>query len=198
MILMTFIFLGILGFVLFHLVDLAAIWRMPVIKPLLWCGGCLLVIYSSVRVSLSSPHFELPAWVVNLGWFIFVISLFQVFFSLFINLPFRKTYLETGAGDELITTGLYGLVRHPGVWGLGALLAALILVSHSRLMFVAAPVWLITDVLVVTVQDYLFFSRMFPGYKAYRVRTPMLIPHRHDLVDAFFRLGQINHPRGGN
>jgi protein-S-isoprenylcysteine O-methyltransferase Ste14 len=194
---MAYIFLGVLGFVIFHLVDLAAIWRLPAAKPAFWFSGCLLVAYSAVKACLAPTRIFLPGWVSGLGWMLVLVSILQIFYSLFLNLPFKKTYLKTGVGDELITTGLYGIIRHPGVWGLGVLMAALVMISRSRLMLLAAPVWLVTDIIVVTIQDYLFFTRMFPGYREYRVNTPMLLPRWRSITRLFCRLRYSIQTRGG-
>jgi protein-S-isoprenylcysteine O-methyltransferase Ste14 len=62
---------------------------------------------------------------------------------------------------------------------------ALILVSASRLMLIAAPIWVGLDVILVAIQDRFFFGKMFAGYEQYRRQTPMLIPNRQSL-SAFF------------
>ncbi len=195
---MTYIGLGILGFVVFHLVDLAAIWRLPAAKPLFWTGGCALVVYGFVMACLEGARLSLPLWATVLGWLLLAAAGAQVGYSLFLNLPFRQTYLKTGVGDRLITTGLYALVRHPGVWGLAVLMLALVLVSHARLMLIAAPVWLVTDIIVVAVQDYLFFGRMFPGYREYRRTTPMLIPSPRSIGSFLTQLRLSKSAQGGN
>jgi hypothetical protein len=57
-----------------------------------------------------------------------------------------------------------------------------VLVSRSRLLLVATPVWLFMDVLYVWVQDRFFFWRMFPGYEQYKKKTPVLIPTPTSIV----------------
>ena len=173
---------GIAGFIIFHLVDIAAIKRVPLLKPLTWVLGCGLVAYAVAAATLTGDKLALPLWLVITGWAVLALSLAQLVYSLFINLPFRKTYVERGVGEELITTGLYAVVRHPGVYGLGTLMLAAAVVSGSRLLFAATPVWMAVDVIVVVIQDRVFFDRMYPGYPAYRKTTPMLIPTWHSLA----------------
>ena len=108
--------------------------------------------------------------------------MFQLLHSLFINLPFYKTYFKVGVSDELVTSGLYAIVRHPGVYGLGVALFSLVLVSQSRLMLYAALVWMAIDIIVVAIQDRFFFDRMFCGYADYRKNTPMLVPSWRSLA----------------
>jgi protein-S-isoprenylcysteine O-methyltransferase Ste14 len=119
-----------------------------------------------------------------LGWGLLSISLFLLAYSLFINLPFRKTYIATGVGDKLITTGLYALVRHPGVYCFTLLMLSLVLISRSSLLLIASPIWILLDILLVAIQDKLFLSRMFDGYDNYKRETPMLLPNRRS-VNAF-------------
>jgi protein-S-isoprenylcysteine O-methyltransferase Ste14 len=86
-----------------------------------------------------------------------------------------------GVADRLVKTGTYALVRHPGVLWLALFLSAAVLVSRSRLLLVATPVWLFMDVLYVWVQERLFLERMFPGYEQYE-ETPMLVPTPTSIV----------------
>jgi len=179
---MLYVLIGALGFPVFHLVDLAAIKRLAWAKPLAWIAGCGLIAASAWLACLSPDRFSLPLGAVVCGWALFAVSSAQLLHSLFINLPFYKTYFKVGVSDELVTTGLYAVVRHPGVYGLGVVLFSLVLVSGSRLMLAAALVWMAIDVTVVTIQDRFFFDRMFAGYAAYRRVTPMLIPTWRSLA----------------
>jgi protein-S-isoprenylcysteine O-methyltransferase Ste14 len=173
---MAYILLGVLGFPVFHLVDVAAIKRLPWAKPLAWIAGCCMITVSTWNICMSGAKFSFPVWLIAAGWVFFVVSMLQLLHSLFINLPFYKTYFKVGVSDELITTGLYAIVRHPGVYGLAVTFFSLVLVSESRLMLAAASIWMAVDIVVVAIQDRFFFDLMFEGYGEYRKKTPMLIP----------------------
>ncbi len=187
---MIYIALGILGFLVIHLFDIVALKRLPLAKPATWALGSALLLYATVMLCLSGDRLPLPGWSTWLGGLLLVISLFLFLHSLFINLPFGKTYIATGVGDKLITSGLYALVRHPGVFWFTVLLLSLILVSRSSWLLIAAPVWILLDILLVVIQDRFFLGRMFPRYDSYRRQTPMLLPSRKSL-NAF-----INQLRG--
>jgi len=101
--------------------------------------------------------------------------------ALFVNLPFRKTYIETGVGDKLVKTGLYSLARHPGAMWFILFMASLVLVSQSRMMLVAAPIFMVMNTLLVIIQDKVFFTKMFAGYDQYQKETPMLLPNRRSI-----------------
>ena len=155
-------------------------------KGLLWSIAVTAVIYSTCMVCLDPVKFTLPAWATVVGWVLLPTFIFFFIYSLFINLPFRKTYVKTGVGNELIRTRTYALVRHPGVLWYGVILIALILISRSQLLLIAAPIWFVMDIIHVTVQDRFLFGKMFAEYKDYRRETPMLIPNLKSIV-AFIR-----------
>ncbi|MFC2010185.1 GH3 auxin-responsive promoter family protein [Chloroflexota bacterium] len=178
---MVYVAVGCLGFLIVHTFDIVSIKRWPVAKPLVWAIGCGLTAYAGVMLYLSPSKLIIPMWLVGIGWGLLAISLFLLLYSLFINLPFRKTYFTTGVGDELIKTGMYTLTRHPGVICFTLLMVSLILVSRSSLMLVAATVFILMDITLVILQDRVFFIRMFPGYVEYRRETPMLVPNRQSI-----------------
>jgi len=182
---MVYIAVGISGFIVGHLFDIVSLKRIPSgAKPGVWTVGSGLLGYSLIMLCLKSNTLPLPIWSTWLGWGLLTLSLFLLIYSLFINLPFRKTYIATGVGDKLITTGLYALVRHPGVIWFVLFMLSLILVSKSSLLLIAAPIFILLDVVLVIVQDKFFFIRMFDDYKRYQRETPMLVPNRRS-VNAF-------------
>ena len=178
---MTYIALGSLGFLVIHFCDIVSLKRIPGAKPCTWILGSGLLIYSLIMLCLRSEKLPLPFWSTWLGWALLSTSFLLLIYSLFINLPFRKTYVTTGVGDELITTGLYSLVRHPGVHWFIVLMLSLVLVSRSKLLLIASPIWILLDILLVVIQDKVFFGRMFDGYDSYRQETPMLLPNRRSI-----------------
>jgi len=197
---MFYIVLGTAGFLVIHLLDFAAIKKLPLAKPASWGLGSALLVYATVGVCLSGDTLSLPAWSTWLGWGLLVASLTLLIHVLFINLPFGKTYIKTGVGDRLVTTGLYALVRHPWLPSFALVLLSLLLVSHSSLLLVAAPVWLVLDVVLVAIQDRYVFGRMFPGYREYRQQTPMLWPNRKSVkafIGQFNFSQEVNNLRGG-
>jgi len=164
-----------------HLFDIVSLKRVPGAKPLTWTLGSGLLVYSLIMVCLRSDRLLLPPWLTWLGWALLPASFLLLVYSLFINLPFRKTYVATGIGDKLITTGLYALVRHPGVHWFIILMLSLVMVSGSKLLLIAAPIWILLDIMLVVIQDKFCLGRMFDGYDSYRQETPMLVPNRKSI-----------------
>jgi len=188
---MIYVATGSLGFLVIHLFDIVSLKRIPGAKPFTWSFGVGLLAYSLIMICLAPDKLPLPIWSTWLGWGLLSVSLFLLIYSLFVNLPFRRTYIATGVGDKLITTGLYALVRHPWVHCFTLLLLSLVLVSRSSLLLIASPVWILLDILLAVVQDRFFFGRMFDGYDSYRRETPMLVPNRRSIntfIDSLKRL----------
>ena len=183
---MLYIIIGAIGFVVVHIFDLVALKRIPRLKPVVWCVGSGLLIYSLVMICRYPVKIELPAWSIWLGWGVLAVSASLLIHSLFISLPFRKTYVDAGVGDSLVKTGLYALVRHPGILWFPLFMLSLIPISRSSLLLIAAPTFIALDIVLVFIQDKFIFGRMFRGYDSYRRETPMLLPNRKS-VGAFLR-----------
>jgi protein-S-isoprenylcysteine O-methyltransferase Ste14 len=179
---MMYIALGVAGFAIIHLFDVVAIKRIPWAKPVTWSLGSLVFIYAVVMACLSAEKIGLPTAAVIGGWLLLPGALALLLYSLFVNLPFGKTYIKDGVGDELVTTGFYAIVRHPGLYGFVLTMISLVLLSQSQTMLWAALAWTAMDIILIVMQDRVFFGRMFPGYAAYRKTTPMLIPSWQSLA----------------
>lgn len=179
---MEHILVGVLAFLIVFFFDLAAIKRIPYLKQIIGLASVSLFGYSLFAVCLAPVKLRLPEWLSWVGWPFLFVSLSLLVYSLFLEIPFRQTYADDGVGGRLVKAGTYALARHPGVLWLALFLLALVLVSRSRLLLVAAPVWLFMDVLYVWVQERFFLGKMFPGYEQYKRETPMLIPTRTSIA----------------
>lgn len=184
---MAYIGTGVLGFLLIHLFDIASLKRLSFgIKPWLWITGNGLLIYSVVMLCLRTNTLPVPAWLSALAWGLLPLSALLLVYTLFINIPFRKTYVSVGAGGKLVKTGFYALMRHPGVLWMALLMLSLTLVSKSRLMLLAAPLFSFINLMLVVLEDKFLFVRMFEGYDIYQQETPMLVPNRRS-INAFIK-----------
>lgn len=190
---MIYIGTGVLGFIVIHLFDLVSLKRIPFgAKPTIWVAGFAILILSLIKLCLQSNTLSIPVYLNWVGWFLLAVSVVMIMFALFINLPFRKTYISTGVGDKLIKTGLYALVRHPGVYWATFLFFSLVLISNSRLMLIAAPIFTVLNIALVIVQDKYLFPKMFKGYDKYQQETPMLVPNRRSVIAFINSLKQSN------
>lgn len=186
---MEHILLGILAFLIAFLFDWAALEGIAYLKQLIGLVAASLFGYSLLTVCLAPVKLGLSEWLSWAGWPFVLVSVFLLVYSLFLEIPFRQTYAANGVGDKLVKTGTYALVRHPGVLWFALFLASLVLVSRSRLLLVAAPVWLFMDVLYVWMQERFFFGKMFPGYQQYKRETPMLVPTAESIAKCIRTFG---------
>ncbi len=162
--------------------DLAALKGVAYLKQAIGLVFGSLFGFALLMVCLKAERFPLPHWLSLAGWPLLILSAYLLVYSIFWEIPFKQTYVLNWVGDKLIKTGTYALVRHPGVLWFGLFLLALMVISRSKLLLIAAPLWFLLDVLWVWIQERFYFSRMFPGYEQYERETPMLIPTRASIV----------------
>lgn len=146
--------------------------------------------YAVRGVCLHPEKFSIPAGVAAFSWLLLAASAMLLLYSLCIEIPFVQTYHSSGVGKHLVTTGTYALVRHPGVLWFALLMAALALVSRSRLALMAVPVWTGADVLYAWIQDRYLFPLIFPEYEDYQREVPMFIPTRTSFRRCLHTLGR--------
>ncbi|MGE0902797.1 methyltransferase family protein [Dehalococcoides mccartyi] len=179
---MFYVFIGAIGFSLVHIFDFVALKKLPLLKPILWLSGSALLVYAGFMVCFNGNSFLLPVWLNAAGWAVFAAGIYFFLYSLFVNLPFGKTYVQTGVGDKLVTSGFYALVRHPGVPWFVLAMAGMTLGAGTDFALWAAVIWSLLDILLVYIQDRWVFGKMFPGYAQYQKTTPMLIPNRKSIA----------------
>ncbi|MBN1366311.1 MAG: GH3 auxin-responsive promoter family protein [Dehalococcoidales bacterium] len=173
---MVNILFGCLGFIITHLFDVIALSGIKKVKPVIWLIGNGLIAYALVQLCLSVPKLGLPDWLAWIGWPLVLFGIFFQVAAITTDLPVKKTYVESGAGDQLIKTGFFAMARHPGVIFFIILTVGLTLVSDSLLMLIAVPVFGALDIILVLIQDKYFFPKMFAGYNEYRKETPSIFP----------------------
>jgi protein-S-isoprenylcysteine O-methyltransferase Ste14 len=179
---MIYIVIGVVGFFAIYLFDLVSLKRISLgIKPFLWTAGCGLLLYSVVMLCLEPATLPISNWLTWVGWGLLLVSLFMIMLTLFVKLPFRKTYVDSGVGDKLVKTGLYALIRHPGLYWVATFMFSLVLISRSSLMLMAAPIFVFVNTVLVIIEDKYLFVKMFDGYDEYQKETPMLIPNRRSI-----------------
>jgi len=98
-------------------------------------------------------------------------------YTLFFALPFQSTYTR-GNDLPVVSTGVYGLCRHPAFWPFLLLYAALWLTFGGNRLLLAAVVYPVCNWLYIYVQDRCIFPQYIHGYDTYRLSVPFLIPRR--------------------
>jgi len=187
---MGYILLGSLAFLIAFFFDFAALKGIAYLKQAIGLVFVSLFSFALLMVCLKAERFPLPPWLSWASWPLLILSTCLLVYSIFLEIPLKQTYAMNGVGDQLVKTGTYALVRHPGVLWFGLLLLALVAISRSKLLLIAAPLWFLLDVLWVWIQERFYFNQMFPGYEQYKRETPMLIPTRESIVKCVKTLRQ--------
>jgi protein-S-isoprenylcysteine O-methyltransferase Ste14 len=179
---MVYILLGCLAFLSAFFFDMVALKGITYLKQVIGLVFASLFGFALLMVCLKGDRFLLPYWLSWVGWPLLVLSAGLLIYSIFLEIPFQQTYATSGVGDRLVKTGTYALTRHPGVLWFALSLLALLAISRSKLLLIAAPLWFLLDVVWVWIQERFFFGAMFPAYEQYKRETPMLIPTRESTV----------------
>lgn len=180
---MNWIFLGLAAFLALTLFD---VHKLKPIHPLfngLFAVGVLMLIGATYGIMISEPWFTFTAQ--PMAWIIAGLGLGEMIFALFLALPFTTTYVRSVDQTSVINTGLYGMCRHPGVWGFIVYYLAASLASGHGTLLIAGIVFSVADLVHVTLQDRLFFSKTLVGYADYQRQVPFLFFGLKDLKRAF-------------
>jgi protein-S-isoprenylcysteine O-methyltransferase Ste14 len=192
---MIYILIGAAGFIILFFFDLAALKQIRFLKTVIWVVGNGLIFVSLNIMMFRSPRYTLPDAIRYSGIALSVITSPLLAYSLLIEIPFKRTYLDKGTGDKLVTTGTYALVRHPGVLWLILLLIGFFLSTGSKTLLITLPVWAFLDILYIIIQDKIFFVRQFgEEYVRYQQEVPMLIPNIKSIkrcLSTFFNKNPI-------
>ncbi len=174
---MGYIIFGSLSFVFFYLFDYLNDKGKQSIKIISALTGLIVIICGTIGIATLEER--------SLGstGFIFIYLILALFFllalvySLFLELPFNKTYGGEDFHTGLITTGTYSLCRHPGVLWFFFMYLFYGLYLSSEMMLLACFIWTGLDVVYVILQEKYFFVKNFSDYGKYQKSTPMLIPN---------------------
>lgn len=181
---------GVAGFVIAIAMDFLSARRWWILARLGFWSAIVLFIFAIYKAAFKAARFDMPEILTFTGWVLLPLSFGLLVYSLFIELPLFSTYIRKSQQPALITTGTYALTRHPGLLWFGLMLLAILLVSRSRELLLAAPIWFGLDVLWVALQDRFIFTRVFNQYRSYQRETPMLFPSYKSLKRCLATLGK--------
>lgn len=131
------------------------------------------------RISLPPDFFRFLLFAVS------VIGGVLLLYSTIIEIPLlqRTGWLGTeatpGAGERIaITTGTYGLVRHPGFLWMVLATAPISLAYLDATVSAALLAVNLGNLALVVIEDTLLFPRIFVNYRSYKKHVPFLWPGR--------------------
>ncbi|HEB29248.1 MAG TPA: hypothetical protein ENI15_00020 [Spirochaetes bacterium] len=179
---MQYIFTGVLGFIIFFCFDMASLKGNLFIKRAAFIMGHSFLAYSLLMVCIGPEKIELSR-VYRLTGLVFSSVFFLIMiYSIFIEIPFKVTYIGQNRENVLVKTGTYGLVRHPGVLWYIFFLSGLFLMTGSKTLLFALPVWSAVDIIYIVLQERFIFIKMFgEEYREYQQEVPILIPTRKSI-----------------
>lgn len=106
------------------------------------------------------------------------VFLLLLIYSVVVEIPLalRDTPTRRTGPPRTVASGSYGIVRHPGfIWF--ALLWASIVVMYLDPLVTAVGLGLVAiDFVLIVIEDFSLFPRIFSDYAEYKKRVPFLIP----------------------
>lgn len=178
---MSYILSGVVAFIFLCFFDIYTLKNDGVKKKIFGIIGLGLFIFSAIKVTIISERIDFPVALRIVSGIFWGAAIFLLVYSLFLELPFAKTYGKKKHSNDLVDTGTYALCRHPGVLWFGLMFLFFFFTTGAKLILPAGIIWTSVDVLHVYLQEKLFFPKMFPEYKEYMKTTPMLIPTKESM-----------------
>lgn len=175
---MEYVVLGAISFVIYFFFDIYTLRNEIKKKMIFGISGIFLLLFSTYKIIVSSEKVTYFSPTMRLiSGILFIASLLLLIYSLFLEIPFSKTYGKSEHNTELVDTGTYALCRHPGVLWLGLVFFFLYFMTGVYLVIYAGVTWSLINVIYVILQERFIFIKMFPSYKEYIKTTPMLVPN---------------------
>lgn len=157
--------------------DIAGYRRVPLVKPLLVAAGIALHLAGAWQLLVRSERQPVPRGLQKAGIVLSLSGFLGMVYSIAVEIPFRRAWIDRGHLGDLVTTGTYSVSRHPGVLWTLLWVPCAGLAARSRDLLRYWPVILVADVLHVWIQDRFILPRVFGGeYRAYQQRVPFLFP----------------------
>jgi protein-S-isoprenylcysteine O-methyltransferase Ste14 len=178
---MIFVFSGMTGFAFILLLDWADCKGLGALRAPCLALAALALAASAAALVASPPRLGSPPPLRLACWLLAAAFSFLLVVSLFVEVSMLGA--PKGA-RRLRTTGTYALVRHPGAIWLLFLHLSLALATDSGPLLVAAPFWTGANLILVGLEDRIFFPRIFgAAYLEYRRAVPFVVPSRASLRD---------------
>jgi protein-S-isoprenylcysteine O-methyltransferase Ste14 len=172
------VLLGLSGYAWGILHDIAARHRVPRAKPALLLLTGASHIGAWYLLMARSRRFPVPRPLRALALILAPLGFAAMFYSIMVEIPFRKAWVDRGHTDRLVTTGTYALSRHPGVVWYSVAITAAAFATRSLRLLLAAPALIVGDVLHVWFQEQYVLPHEFgEEYERYQETTPFLVPN---------------------
>ena len=148
-----------------------------------WKGGgpvwrAVFAVWGIAMAAQLALLFLLPAggidWLVYTGWALFAISAVLGWLPIFLfhrrgAVPKRKTYIHT---TQLVTSGLYAIVRHPQYLAGDFLAVAVMCITQHWATLVAGAIGIVGNRLSMLKADRGLIEKFGEPYRVYMKRVP--------------------------
>ncbi len=188
---MLYIIIGVLGFLVGYAWEHPGLAQKPWLRRTTGLLMSVLFLAAIVPAALDDRKFPLPPVLSLVSWPLFIIFTLLFIYSILIEIPLKRRNLPKGGG--VVKTGTYALVRHPGLIFSSLFIVFLVLAARSWIFLIAAPIWMMMELIWVCIEDKFYFPRSIPGYEKYKEEVPMLFPTAY----SFRRCIATIIPKGG-
>ncbi|NLK06317.1 MAG: hypothetical protein GX315_08120 [Spirochaetales bacterium] len=162
-------FLGVSGYFLAALYDIALLYKRTALSRVLYVGFFVTAIPFVLLFSqYGSPH---SAWLKSILILLMIGSALLLAYSVLLEFLLRNK-----TPGSLYTQGTYRICRHPGFhWHFFFSLCAALYFWYAPITLVVAG-FVLSNFLLVLWEDKLLFPKLFPTYGEYKKTTPFLNP----------------------
>jgi len=147
-------------------------------KPFLpyMTGVCILIVFW-VAIFDSANYFQAHPAQLVIGGLLIILGIFVRLLSIEKLNTYFVSHVAHIDNHQLITTGIYSIVRHPSELGLLSICAGVVIfLSSITGFFVIVIALLPLTIYRVTLEDKLLQSLFTTNYEKYRANTPSLFP----------------------
>ena len=188
------IVLGTVGFGATIAYDLLQLKHTKRFLPLVAIIGAIGVAFSTFALYLLVPVPNQPTIFSVACIVLAIVSFLLLVWSVVFEIPFLLRRGSSGAPPEgaepgrrvpdlaesrprrVLDRGTYSLTRHPGLlWYFSLVLFSALLFRHPIVIALGAYLFAL-DLVVVLVEDFVIFPKLFVDYERYKTEVPMLIP----------------------
>ncbi len=168
------------GFISLFLFDLVQIYKkrtLSAILSIIGYGGIvstIILLFFSYEITYSIETGLARVFLIGKiigAVFFFSLLLYSNLIEIGLNIP----YSNSGRRSAL-SSGTYGLVRHPGFLWLMFALIMLILI-YKDIAFTLISICIIAmNFILILIEDTVLFPRIFDNYREYKKTVPFIIP----------------------
>ncbi len=160
--------LGAIGYLLAGLYDVAILHQKSLLKRIFFIGFFITAVpYPIIFLTTKSPLSTLA-----IGILLFLMLIFTL---LLIYSVFLEFIISPDTTGKLFRKGTYSFSRHPGfIWYTVINILIAIYFWNYQIALLCLG-YSICNLLLIIVEDLIFFPRMFPEYADYKKETPFFL-----------------------